>query len=453
MTNRKRWSRATIAVVFSVMTILGATACFAWIQQERATNEAMRAYAAVAPNYTAQPYGSGLSVQNAPAQANYSLTPNASRSVSFAKVVHNSLPLEQHTLVSLIRSTPKEGNAEKKTEARNQLMRLVEQELDSRFASQAAELSLLEKRVTEAKEKLAQRMKRKEEIMERRVAELLSEPDDLAWNADINVPNANDPLPSPLLSLPVQPSSSLQPTSSSLQPSSSLLPNSLQPNSLQPNNSLPPFQSAPQNANPVAGPVASPGSGTPLNFSFPMSNTPSEPIPSAGTPEPKFTSEEPAPAAKTPNNFASLTEEAIDLESEFEELDGLTPERKIEEVHRLTLRKRLRRLELDLEAAIKKTESAERLKTHDFDMAGNELNRAKLKLTTFVPLRGVSISELEYKQQETEVEIAEHKVAKLQQERSDLKDEVKEASERVQRLRKKMDDILKVQKPAPEVTY
>ena len=447
-TNNKRWSRAKIAMVFSLTTILGATACFAWIQQERATNEAMRAYAAVAPNYTAQPYGSGLSVQNAPAQANYSLTPNASRSVSFAKVVHNSLPLEQHTLVSLIRSTPKEGNAEKKTEARNQLMRLVEQELDSRFASQAAELSLLEKRVTEAKEKLAQRMKRKEEIMERRVAELLSEPDDLAWNADINVPNANDPLPSPLLSLPVQPSSSLQPTSSSLQPSSSLLPNSLQPN-----NSLPPFQSAPQNANPVAGPVASPGSGTPLNFSFPMSNTPSEPIPSAGTPEPKFTSEEPAPAAKTPNNFASLTEEAIDLESEFEELDGLTPERKIEEVHRLTLRKRLRRLELDLEAAIKKTESAERLKTRDFDMAGNELNRAKLKLTTFVPLRGVSISELEYKQQETEVEIAEHKVAKLQQERSDLKDEVKEASERVQRLRKKMDDILKVQKPAPEVTY
>jgi FtsZ-binding cell division protein ZapB len=184
-----------------------------------------------------------------------------------------------------------------------------------------------------------------------------------------------------------------------------------------------------------------------------MSNTPSEPIPSAGTPEPKFTSEEPAPAAKTPKNFASLTEEAIDLESEFEELDGLTPERKIEEVHRLTLRKRLRRLELDLEAAIKKTESAERLKTRDFDMAGNELNRAKLKLTTFVPLRGVSISELEYKQQETEVEIAEHKVAKLQQERGDLKDEVKEASERVQRLRKKMDDILKVQKPAPEVTY
>ena len=446
MTNRKRWSRATIAVVFSVMTILGATACFAWIQQERATNEAMRAYA-VAPNYTAQPYGSGLSVQNAPAQANYSLTPNASRSVSFAKVVHNSLPLEQHTLVSLIRSTPKEGSSEKKTEARNQLMRLVEQELDSRFASQAAELSLLEKRVAEAKEKLAQRMKRKEEIMERRVAELLSEPDDLAWNADINVPNANTPQLSPLLSLPVQPSSSLQPTSSSLQP------NSLQPNSLQPNNSLPPFQSAPQNANPVAGPVASPGSGTPLNFSFPMSNTPSEPIPSAGTPEPKFTSEEPAPAAKTPNNFASLTEEAIDLESEFEELDGLTPEAKIEEVHRLTLRKRLRRLELDLEAAIKKTESAERLKTRDFDMAGNELNRAKLKLTTFVPLRGVSISELEYKQQETEVEIAEHKVAKLQQELSDLEDEVKEASERVQRLRKKMDDILKVQKPAPEVTY
>ena len=190
-----------------------------------------------------------------------------------------------------------------------------------------------------------------------------------------------------------------------------------------------------------------------MNFSFPMSNTPSEPIPSAGTPEPKFTSEEPAPAAKTPNNFESLTEEAIDLESEFEELDGLTPERKIEEVHRLTLRKRLRRLELDLEAAIKKTESAERLKTRDFDMAGNELNRAKLKLTTFVPLRGVSISELEYKQQETEVEIAEHKVAKLQQELSDLEDEVKEASERVQRLRKKMDDILKVQKPAPEVTY
>ena len=441
MTNRKRWSRATIAVVFSVMTILGATACFAWIQQERATNEAMRAYA-VAPNYTAQPYGSGLYVQNAPAQANYSLTPNASRSVSFAKVVHNSLPLEQHTLVSLIRSTPKEGNSEKKTEARNQLMRLVEQELDSRFASQAAELSLLEKRVAEAKEKLAQRMKRKEEIMERRVAELLSEPDDLAWNADINVPNANTPQLSSLLSLPVQPSSSLQPTSGSLLP-----------NSLQPNNSLLPFQSAPQNANPVAGPVASPGSGTPLNFSFPMSNTPSEPIPSAGTPEPKFTSEEPAPAAKTPNNFASLTEEAIDLESEFEELDGLTPEAKIEEVHRLTLRKRLRRLELDLEAAIKKTESAERLKTRDFDMAGNELNRAKLKLTTFVPLRGVSISELEYKQQETEVEIAEHKVAKLQQELSDLEDEVKEASERVQRLRKKMDDILKVQKPAPEVTY
>jgi hypothetical protein len=430
MTNRKRWSRATVAVVFSVMTILGATACYAWIQQERATNEARRAYA-VAQNYTAQSNSSGLSVQNAPAQANYSLTPNASRSVSFAKVVHNSLPLEQHTLVKLIRSTPKEGNSEKKTEARNQLMRLVEQELDSRFASQAAELSLLEKRVAEAKEKLAQRMKRKEEIMERRVAELLSEPDDLAWNADINVPNANDPLPSPLLSLPVQPSNSLQST-----------------------NYPPAFQSAPHNANLVAGPAASPGSGTPLNFSVPVGNPPSELIPPSSATEPKLPLYEPALAANTRNDIATLLEEAIDLESEFEELDGLTPEGKIEAVQRLTLRKRLRKLELGLEAAVKKTEIDCRLLSSSLDLALKEYVFSEQEFVNTKELynKGAA-SILQFKTHELELERLKQKVTTLEQELEAKSDGKESVSERIQRLRNKMVDILETQKPAPEVNY
>jgi hypothetical protein len=429
-TNNKRWSRAKIAMVFSLTTILGATACYAWIQQERATNEARRAYA-VAQNYTAQSNGSGLPLQNAPAQANYSLTPNASRSVSFAKVVHNSLPLEQHTLVKLIRSTPKEGNSEKKTEARNQLMRLVEQELDSRFASQAAELSLLEKRVAEAKEKLAQRMKRKEEIMERRVAELLSEPDDLAWNADINVPNANDPLPSPLLSLPVQPSNSLQST-----------------------NYPPTFQSAPHNANLVAGPAASPGSGTPLNFSVPVGNPPSELIPPSSATEPKLPLYEPALAANTRNDIATLLEEAIDLESEFEELDGLTPEGKIEAVQRLTLRKRLRKLELGLEAAVKKTEIDCRLLSSSLDLALKEYVFSEQEFVNTKELynKGAA-SILQFKTHELELERLKQKVTTLEQELEGKSDGKESVSERIQRLRNKMEDILETQKPAPEVNY
>jgi len=393
MTNRKRWSRATVAVVFSVMTILGATACYAWIQQERATNEARRAYA-VAQNYTAQPYGSGLSLQNAPAQANYSLTPNASSSVSFAKVVHNSLPLEQHTLVKLIRSTPKEGNTEKKTEARDQLMRLVEQELVGRLLSQEAELRLLEKRITEAKEKLAQRVARKNEIVERRMAELLAEPDDLAWNADINVPNANTPQLSPLLSLPIQPSS------------------------LQPSSSLPPLLSAPQNANPAVGPAASPGNGTPLNAT------------------------------------ATLLEEAIDLESEFEELDGFSPEGKIEAVQRLAFRKRIRKLELGLEAAMKRTEIDCRLLSSSLDLARKEYDFSEQEFvnTNELYMKGAA-SNSQFKTHELKLEQLKQKVTNLEQELEVKSDGEKSVSERIQTLRKKMDDILEVQKPAPEANY
>ncbi len=427
MTNRKRWSRATVAVVFSVMTILGATACYAWIQQERATNEARRAYA-VAQNYTAQSNGSGLSLQNAPAQAN-NLFPNTP--ISIARTVRYSLPMEQHRLVSLIRSNPKEGNTEKKTEARNQLMRLVEQELVGRSVSQEAELHLLEKRITEAKEKLAQRVARKNEIVERRMAELLSEPDDLAWNADINVPNANDPQLSPLLSLPAQPSSSLQPS-----------------------NAPPPIQSEQQNANPAVGPAASPGSGTPLNFSVPMFNPPSETIPPASATEPNLPSEEPAPAAKTPNNFASLMEEAIDLESEFEELDDLTPEAKVEAVQRLTLRKRIRKLELGLNAAVKRSESDVRLLSSSREIAMKELAYSEqecLKAKELYNKGALASSEVMAK--ELDLERAKHKVMMLERDIGAKLYDEKSVLDSIDTLHKKTDAILRDPKPAPEVNY
>jgi hypothetical protein len=184
-----------------------------------------------------------------------------------------------------------------------------------------------------------------------------------------------------------------------------------------------------------------------------MGNPPSEPIPPASATEPKLPLDEPAPATNTPNELAKLLEEVIDLESEFEELDGLTPEGKIEAVQRLTLRKRLRKLELGLEAAMKKRDNAVRSKVLDLDLANKEHSQSQIDLITLEPLRGITVSELDYNQRKTTSEIAKHKVTRLQQELVDLKDEGKEVLERIQTLRKKMDDILEVQKPAPTVTY
>lgn len=440
----RRWSRVASAVAFSTIAIVGATACFALLQEKRSTNQLVNTYADLS-NTKTLPYQQLSSVYSSGLEAGNRLVPSSA--VNVARTVRYSIPIEQQTLVSFLAS--KEVGTEKKTEARKQLTRMVEQELDSRFASQEAELSLLEKRIADAKTKLAQRNHRKKEIVERRIAELLSEPDDLAWNADGNLKTLNDSLP------PSYPNAN-----NANYPLNAIAPNPY-PSSFfssgPPVNTAPlPNVDVPESKAPVQIPEWSDPLGS-LPLLAPPSSIDNENIelPNIGLASkaaPVETKDLPLDAK---NGIASLLDEANAIEAEFAELEGLTNEGKVGHVQQLGIRKRIRKLELGLESKTTKAEKDLSLNRLSFELASKELELSEQECNRARELYNkgqASSSEIDVRK--IEMERAKHKVETLRREIEFDSDVLKKAPDRIQELRKKLDEVLQGPKPASQpVTY
>ena len=444
----RRWSRVASSMAFAAIAIVGATACYAWLQEKRSTNQLMNTY----PNYsgaTTLPYPQSTRVYSPGQEVGSNLIPSGA--VSVARTVRYSIPIEQQTLVSFLAS--KDVGTEKKTEARKQLTRMVEQELDSRFASQEAELSLLEKRIADAKTKLAQRTNRKKEIVERRIAELLSEPDDLAWNADGNLKTLNDSLP------PSYPNANnvnypLNAIGPNLFPSS--LPSSP---SLSPVNTVPLLNAdTPEMTAPTQIPEwVVPSSSLPPSAT--QSLTENENRESPNSPNNVLTIKAAPSGTHDPvdakNDIAGLLDEANAIEAELAELDGLTNEGKVEQVQQMGIRKRIRKLELGLVAERKKGERDLSLNRLSFELASKELELAEKELNTAQELYNTgAMSNSEINARKIELERAKHKVATLAREIEFDSDVLKEAPDRIQELQKKLEAVLPAPKPASQpVTY
>jgi len=120
----------------------------------------------------------------------------------------------------------------------------------------------------------------------------------------------------------------------------------------------------------------------------------------------------------------------------------------------LAFRKRIRKLELGLEAAMKRTEIDCRLLSSSLDLARKEYDFSEQEFvnTNELYMKGAA-SNSQFKTHELKLEQLKQKVTNLEQELEVKSDGEKSVSERIQTLRKKMDDILEVQKPAPEANY
>jgi hypothetical protein len=160
---------------------------------------------------------------------------------------------------------------DQKKELRKSLTEAVGKLFDLRHATQAKQVEKLEAELAEAKELLQKRGDRKDEIVDRRIAELLQSADDLAWNREV----ANQPRPA--TNYPVVPKT--------YAPSS--LPSGYYP--------VPPAASYPSNSY-----------GTQLNFPPtpyysnppPLSSTPTQLIPMSTQSSLSTGSIEPAPSAR-----------------------------------------------------------------------------------------------------------------------------------------------------------
>ena len=430
MSVKKRWSRVAVGVV-AICIIAGVTACSAWLQgvwlQERkATKQQLNANAVpkrVSMDSNYQPQQNSLAV------------PIQGKSVNMATTIRYTLPIEQQRLVSFLRSQSKEANLEKKAEARSQLTQLVEAELAKRFANQAAELEQLEKRVVEAKSKLAQRHSRKQEIIDRRISELLNEPDELAWNANTDVNETKD------LSVPGGPDFS--------SPISDVLPN---------NGSNPLFTWKPQYGNerysdryPDSYNLLTIGSSEPFEPSIPPTASASSPKSGeanlqvadsvASTSVPNLESKN--VKARFGNELESLSNEAIEVESDLEELEGLTASGKAEAIQRLALRKRIKQLELRLDEASKDIKRQQQSHRSGLELAKKELDASKGQLETAKGLQSYNaISKSDVEALMLDTERAKFKVESLEDELVSPMEKLSSISDRVNLIRKKLDESI-----------
>ena len=87
------------------------------------------------------------------------------------------------------------ATGDQKKALRKSLTDAVGKLFDLRHAAQAKQVEKLESELAEAKELLKKRSERKDEIVDRRIAELLQSADDLAWNREIANPATNYALP------------------------------------------------------------------------------------------------------------------------------------------------------------------------------------------------------------------------------------------------------------------
>ncbi len=122
-----------------------------------------------------------------PSQSSHPTGLTLANQISPQDSAENSAMAEINQLRNQLRSA---GDDEKKA-VRKSLTVAVGKLFDLRHAAQAKQVEKLEAELAEAKELHKKRGERKEEIVERRIAELLQSADDLAWNREIaGQPNA-----------------------------------------------------------------------------------------------------------------------------------------------------------------------------------------------------------------------------------------------------------------------
>jgi hypothetical protein len=94
--------------------------------------------------------------------------------------------------INQLRNQLRSASGDQKKAVHKSLTEAVGKLFDLRHAAQAKQVERLESELAEAKELHKKRGERKDEIVERRMAELLQSADDLAWNREIaGAPNAN----------------------------------------------------------------------------------------------------------------------------------------------------------------------------------------------------------------------------------------------------------------------
>ncbi len=105
---------------------------------------------------------------------------------------HPQDPAEQTAAkeINQLRNELQSATSDEKKELRKSLTEAVAKLFDLRHAAQSKQVEKLESELAEAKELHKKRGERKDEIVERRIAELLQSADDLAWNREIASPPA-----------------------------------------------------------------------------------------------------------------------------------------------------------------------------------------------------------------------------------------------------------------------
>lgn len=100
----------------------------------------------------------------------------------------SELDQQTHKIAAELRTTP---DAKKEAELR----KLVEEYFDKRHASQVAEMKVLAEKLTKMQELLKKREQKKDEILDRRVKQLLGENDDPDWELTSERPSSFPPNP------------------------------------------------------------------------------------------------------------------------------------------------------------------------------------------------------------------------------------------------------------------
>ena len=151
------------------------------------------------------------------------------------------------------------------------------------------------------------------------------------------------------------------------------------------------------------------------------------------------------------NELESLSSDAIEVESDLEELEGLTASGKAEAIQRLALRKRIKQLELRLDEASKDIKRQQQSHLSALELAKKELNffEGELKDAKRLLSEGaISKSEVEAKM--LDMERAKFKVESLRDEQVAPMERLSSISDRLNLIRKKLDESLQP-KFLPEV--
>ena len=115
-----------------------------------------------------------------------SFTNNYQNTTSISGAAQDLAEAAAMAQVKQLQNQWRSANSEQKKTLRTSLNEALTKLFDLRHANQGKQVAQLETELAEAKELHKKRGERKDEIVERRLSELLDSPDDLAWNRELN---------------------------------------------------------------------------------------------------------------------------------------------------------------------------------------------------------------------------------------------------------------------------